>query len=163
MTQRIPASMTVEGVTAAQITALQNRATALEAANVTPAFSVYRNSGQTISTYATVATDAKEYDTANAVTAGVFTAPVAGYYQFNGYAGGATTPCATSIRFSKNSGAAYYLGTYMTGTANAVSQSALIYLAAGDTVQMQVQLAVSQSIATGIGGNLFQGFLVRAP
>ncbi|CAB5145104.1 C1q domain containing protein [uncultured Caudovirales phage] len=126
------------------------------------AFSVYRSGGQTISTWATVAADAKEYDTANAVSAGVFTAPVAGYYQFNGYAGGATTPCVTQIRFNKNAGAAYYLGTYMTGTANAVSQSALILLAAGDTVRMDVQLATSQSISTGIGGNFFQGFLARS-
>lgn len=127
-----------------------------------PAFSVYRNTSQTISTFATVAADVKEYDTASAVSAGVFTAPVAGYYQFNGYAGGATTPTTTQIRFSKNSGASFYSGSYLTGTANAVSASALIFLNANDTVQMQVQLGLSQSIATGIGGNFFQGFLARS-
>jgi hypothetical protein len=126
------------------------------------AFSVYRNTSQTISTFATVAADVKEYDVTNSVTAGVFTAPVAGYYQFNGYAAGATTPTTTQIRFSKNAGATYYSGTYMTGTANSVSASALIYLAASDTVQMQVQLGTSQSISTGVGGNFFQGFLARA-
>lgn len=135
------------------------------AANVAangPAFSVYRNTSQTISTYATVAADAKQYDTANAVSAGVFTAPVAGYYQFNGGVVVSTTACTAVLRFSKNSGAEMYYGTYVIGNVNAVAHSALIYLAAGDTVAMQVQFSVSQSVATGVGGNYFQGFLARS-
>jgi hypothetical protein len=127
-----------------------------------PAFSVYRNSGQTISAFATVAADAEEYDATNSVASGVFTAPVAGYYLFTGYAAAATTPCLTQIRFSKNAGAANYAGTYMTGNANAVSQCAMLRLAQGDTVAMQVFFSVSQSIGAGLGGNFFQGVLLRA-
>jgi len=120
------------------------------------AFSVYRNTAQTISTFATVAADVKEYDTANAVSAGVFTAPVAGYYQFNGYAGGATTPSTSQIRFSKNSGAAFYSGNYMTGTANAVSCSALIFLNAGDIIAGSTIIAMYDGtrfqLSSGAGG-----------
>lgn len=152
--------MTAEGLTAAAQTAAM--AAAILAARQVPAFSVYRSGGQTISTFATIAADAEEYDTHNAVASGVFTAPVAGYYQFNGYAGGATTPTTTQLRFSKNSGAAYYYGgTYPTGNLNSASASALILLAANDTVALQLFLGASQSITTGIAGNFFQGFLVR--
>lgn len=127
-----------------------------------PAFSVYRNSGQTVSTMATIAADAEQYDTHNAVASGVFTAPVAGYYMFVGMCANSTTPCLMTGRFKKNASEYYYGVTYPTGNVNSTSVTAIIYLALNDTVEFQVQQSTSQSISTGLGGNYFQGCMLRA-
>ena len=126
-----------------------------------PAFSAYRNSSQTISALATIAQDVKQYDTANALSAGIFTAPVAGYYWFNGLCANATTPCLMQMRFKKNA-SEYYYSAYSTGNVNSAAVTAQIYLALNDTVELQVSQSVSQSIATGLAGNFFQGALVRS-
>jgi hypothetical protein len=129
-----------------------------------PAFSAYRSTGQTIgSTFATIGCDAEEYDTTASHAAGVFTAPVAGIYEFKGYCGNSTTACAMNQRFVKNAASTpvYYSGAYAVGNVNTVSMAAQIQLAVGDTVSYQVTQSTSQSISTGLGGNFFQGALVR--
>lgn len=134
-------------------------------------FSVYRNAAWTVSSsaYGVVPYDTKLFDTGTNVDVvtnkGRFTAPVAGFYQFNANAGIATTTDASNyaIKFYKN-------GVAEAGTSNisvggvggaGPATSCLIQLAANDYVEALL-FAHGEAGATGKDNTAFSGFLVSA-
>lgn len=146
---------------------VQTKVTAAEI-SLTHKFYVYRNAAWTATAGSTtnIVFDTKVYDTASDfnATTGVFTAPVAGYYEIK-----------TSVNFSIASGAFTYLyvlkngATYtrgqqfINGAAGSVSphMSTIVQCAAGDTIQ--VQLTNSGAAGTGATGSdqtWMQGYLI---
>lgn len=138
-------------------------------------FSVYRNASYTTGG-ALPGTTAVVFDTKSgsgafdtggnfSTSTGLFTAPIAGFYQFNAFflintAGGN----GFGINLIKN-GAASNVGFVgiqgaTAGFGAAASVSALLQLAANDTVGVNAYNGASGT--TGAGGNGFQGFLVSA-
>lgn len=142
-------------------------------------FSVYRNSAQNIGNgaFAVLQCDTKIYDTGSNVdivtNKGRFTAPIAGFYQFNALVNAPLTGTSImGISLFKN-GARTVDGGFLDNTAftntvgNAVSVSATIQLSANDYVEAQIFGNSAYAISVGIsnttyGSSYFQGFLVSA-
>jgi hypothetical protein len=113
--------------------------------------------------FATIAFDTEQYDTGNNVSAGVFTAPVSGYYQFNWRSGATTSGLETFIASLFVDNAEYSRGV-MQGINTASSSSVgsdCVYVASGKTVDVRTYcnaaraLYVADTIQT-----CFSGFLV---
>ena len=129
-----------------------------------PAFSGYTNS-QAISanTETLIAYNTENFDTANAFSTStyLFTAPVAGYYQFNVYIGWTTTISANEsyAYIQKNSaGTAIMLYDLNPATYYGLGGSALLQASAGDTFGVKVY---QNNGTKTIGGTYFSGCLVR--
>lgn len=137
-------------------------------------FRAYLTGAQTLTAgaYTRLLCDTKSYDTGSNVdvttTKGRFTAPIAGYYHFNGLAQiAASGTTHFTIALYKN-GAVHSTGSSIATTAevntinSAVNVSDEISLAANDTVDLMVYCngAVALNVATPAAFNYFSGFLV---
>lgn len=107
----------------------------------------------------------EDFDTANAHSGGVFTAPISGYYQINGAIVlniGTVTACLLII--FKNGLRYCDIGAITSPLGNTgFAGGALVYLAAGDTIDLRVYSAATgnQIIGTDRNNSNFSGFLVR--
>ena len=136
-------------------------------------FSVYRNAAFTIpgNTTTLIQFDAREFDTGSNVdittNKGRFTAPVAGFYQFEAAVFGNTNGSGNNSTLLYKNGSSFkqgqqtYVGT-ATGTVPVVS--ALMQLSANDYVEVYsfFQGGGTVTITTGAITTYFCGFLVSA-
>lgn len=126
-------------------------------------FSVYRTAAHTSSTSATKITfDTELFDSNNNFATGTYTAPVAGFYQFNAIAGNTIATGTQIIAMLYKNGALEYYGSTFTAaaTASLSTVSALVQLAANDTVEVYFIGGAGSTMLTGKAGCFFQGFLV---
>ena len=130
-------------------------------------FNYYRNSALTLTSaaFTTLIYDTVTFDTGSnySNSTGKFTAPVAGFYQFQATINCQTAP-ATNITLSlfKNVSTEVARGVQaFSGSVNAVILSALISLSASDTIQVEYFSSSAVAISTGIVTQ-FSGFLVSA-
>lgn len=158
------------------VSAIQDGAVAQAdlAANVVgngPAFSAYLTGTQTLSAgaFTNIIPNIEEFDTANAFSDGIFTAPVAGYYLLTMVAGPLAST-STALRIHKRtligSVDTYHRVSQSDISAapliSVLSGSALIYLAVGDLITFQARFGISSSVLTGRELNVVAGVLVRA-
>lgn len=132
-------------------------------------FSVYRAAALTPGA-AMIIFDTKEFDTGTnySTVDGKFTAPIAGFYQFNASIQATFTAANTGIAISliKNgtvvkTGSIFvvmYAGVYNDG----VNISTILQLAAGDYIQVQESASSGKPLVTGAANTWFNGFLVSA-
>lgn len=129
-------------------------------------FSVTRTAAVTSnSSFVLVAFDGEDFDTGNNVSAGVFTAPVSGFYQFNWQAQMDTA--GSSIQFLAalfKNGSRFRDGNTETvnGAAGSVG-AAFLKLNAGDTIDIRVYSTTSKALSVGGTGGpipVFSGYLV---
>jgi hypothetical protein len=133
-----------------------------------PAFSVYQTTPQAYAGAGTtvILHQAKEFDTANAYTPanGRFTAPVAGYYQFNAtcYSPLASRSAETQLVLNTSTGLVYAGDDLIASSASIVTLSTLIFMAVGDWVNIGVYVQTGGT--SGVAGRytIFQGFLARS-
>ena len=132
------------------------------AANVVgngPAFSLYQTSAQSLSAaWTKLLMNAEEFDTSSAAVTGRFTAPVAGYYQIN---------AELAVTEQNTIGIAVYKNdahTKVGGFANAfsVGVSCVLFLRAGDYVEIYGFSTGTPSVSASQNDTHFQGFLARA-
>jgi len=130
-------------------------------------FGMYRNGALALTsgTPTQMAFDTLEFDSNNNTTLGAsakFTAPIAGYYQLNASVGvSAATPTRMFISIYKN-GSELKRGNDTGTTVQSVTVSALVQLAAGDTVDVRYFSATAGGSANGQGITYFNGYLVSA-
>ena len=141
--------------------------TVMDSGNM-PAFSVYLNSAQTLSsnTFTKITLNAKEYDTANAFDSTTnyrFTPQVAGYYQFNMQITVVTVICNIVPTLYKN-GTAYIRSSNLQTTSESVSGSWMVYLnGSTDYVELYGYNAqTSPTFTFGLSQTYFSGALVRS-
>lgn len=123
-------------------------------------FAVYRNAAANSGSgaFAKVAFDTELFDTGGNISSGTFTAPVAGFYQFNASVN-FTAGTATITSLFKNS-SEYYRGEQK-ATSGSNPVAALIQLAVNDTVE--VHAFGNTALALGVGSTTltwFNGYLV---
>lgn len=134
-------------------------------------FSVYRNAAYTTSGgwpgTTVLVFDTKLYDTGNnfSTSTGLFTAPIAGFYQFNVYASAnLSSGVGHGINLVKN-GAALGFGTGgATGSTTfnySDATAEILQLSANDTIGVNFYASANGG-AVGINLNRFSGFLVSA-
>lgn len=130
-------------------------------------FSVWRSAAANTgnATFAVVAFDTKIFDTGSNVSAGVFTAPVAGFYFFSWV--GATTATGLTVLSLHKNGTRTADGTlaHPGSAVDAGSGGALpVQLALNDTVDIRAYNSL-QAAALDVGSaytNFFTGFLISA-
>lgn len=126
-------------------------------------FSVWRNAAVNSGNgaFATVAFDTEVFDTGGNISAGVFTAPVSGYYQFNARVGTVNATVAELIvaLFVDNTETAR--GGHVASAARAASCSALLYLTANQAVTVRCYGTSAYALEVGYArNNYFSGFFV---
>ncbi len=116
------------------------------------------------SAFAVIAFDTEQYDTNGNLSAGVYTAPVAGFYQFNwgikiAQSGTAqTTLAALHLNGTRTSDGTQLVTTNVTIGG---SGSDIVQMAASDTADIRVFCTTTQALSVGtIFGNYFSGHLV---
>lgn len=127
-------------------------------------FSVYRNAGATTgnNAFAVVQFDTEEFDTGNNVAIGVFTAPVAGFYQLNWgiqFQSSSNTPVASLFKnnseLKRGSRA-----KQSTGVAGSVG-SVLVQLAANDAMDIRAFAETTTNLEVNAAIEcFFMGYLV---
>lgn len=127
-------------------------------------FDAYRNAAlnTAAATNTKLAYDAEAFDTGSnydSATNYRFTAPVAGFYQFNANLMLGATTVRLNLMFYKN-GAEHVRGADIATTVLGVNISALIQLAATDYVEVWYFADAAKAVTTGI--TRFSGFLVSA-
>lgn len=115
--------------------------------------------------FAVVAFDTEQYDTNNNVSAGVFTAPVNGFYQFNFHItiNGTVGVSLNAIALFKNGVQVSDGGSIsIAASTNGLHGSDIIQLTAGDTVDVRAYngAAATALIVGTIFNNYFSGHLV---
>lgn len=128
-------------------------------------FSVYRNASQNTSalSFAKVVFDAELFDTNNNFASGTYTAPVAGFYQFNARVGtGGIVNGAISIYVNGSDKYRGVEGNLTSGVNNGYNVSTLIQLSANDTVEIYIYSSATVALAVGstVFATYFNGFLV---
>lgn len=129
-------------------------------------YSIGANATILLNTATTLTCLTKVYDTGNnySTTTGSFTAPVAGFYQFNGQVDVLATSSGSYIWASlfKN-GSEFFRGNRQIpgtgGSAAAVSVSVMLQLAANDTIQLGYYSGVATTTENN-SGTFLQGYLV---
>lgn len=129
-------------------------------------FSVYKTVGQNVGAASTKVTfDTVNFDTSNnfdAVTNFRFTAPTAGFYQFNARAELAAPYTYFILRLYKN-GSSFRIGPDLRAGAaeGGTGMSELLQLAAGDYIEVFVECNAAIALTVGTSGLCyFSGFLV---
>jgi len=134
-------------------------------------FNVYRNAAYTFAASAhtnPVPFDTKVFDTSDnfSTTTGEFTAPIAGFYQFNVTIGYASTSGNVYQMMIYQNGTGYYmdLKDSSVNTSQWMTASILIEAAVGDTfvIDFYNSAGSGPAMAVGLGNNSFSGFLVSA-
>jgi hypothetical protein len=136
-------------------------------------FSVYRTSAVNVtSSYTVLPFDTKSFDTGTNIDVvtnkGRFTAPVAGFYQFEAVAGftGSSGNSYMILAFYKNGSGIYFGSAAGTTGGLAVTRSnisALLQLSANDYVEVYMEANGTAALQVGDATvNGFQGFLVSA-
>jgi hypothetical protein len=137
--------------------------TAMVSGNM-PAFSVYNNTGQSISTNTTTKCNfnTEEWDTNNNFASSRFTPTVAGYYVFSCNIGFQASNTYGSLTLYKNGSAARTL-TYPQASSGSMAGSCMDY-ANGTTDYFEVYIYIvnGQNVNGNAQGGYFQGCLVRA-
>jgi hypothetical protein len=101
------------------------------------------------------------YDTNSNFASSRFTATVAGYYQFNGAVGNASGVTMLLAMLSKNGTLELY-GNYSAASTYLSNVSGLLYLGAGDYVELFGYSATSSTVAASGLTTYLTGFLARA-
>lgn len=129
-------------------------------------FSVYRNAAANSgnNAYAKITFDTEVFDTNSNFATGTYTAPVAGFYQFNWSVSFSTGAADINAALYKN-GAIHKWGgetLFITaGTAGYSSASVLVQSAANDTWEIYAYANTTTALRVGgAGENHFSGFLV---
>lgn len=128
-------------------------------------FRAYRNAAANTGngTFAVIAMDTEQFDTNGNLSAGVYTAPVNGFYQFNGAANVSVGNVDAALSLFKN-GSEYSRGSQ--GTASGTTEtgytvSDVIQLVAGDTIDLRIFAATTKGLTVGsIAQNYLSGYLV---
>lgn len=131
-----------------------------------PAFRAYRSTNQNLAasnTFYKMVCNSVVFDKTNNFSGGTFTAPISGIYQFSAQAQLTATGASNGQCFLYVNGVSH---TFFGGTAvgSTGAGSALVELAAGDTVDVYVKITGSAAW-TVIGdstSSYFSGFLARA-
>lgn len=129
-------------------------------------FSVYLTSAQnTINGATRILYDTKEFDTGSNIdiltNKGRFTAPIAGFYQFNAVAEAALVSGFLTVLLYKN-GSLFKNGQSSTAGSPNIVGSWCIQLAAGDFAEIFISSGSAVALGTGSNVNVFSGFLVSA-
>jgi hypothetical protein len=128
-------------------------------------FSVYLATAQnTIAGSTRILFDTREFDTGSNVdvvtTKGRFTAPVAGFYQFNVGANANTSATFLTIQLMKN-GSVFKVGESSTNNnPNLNSAFGPIQLAVNDTIDINLNAGAAVAIGTGASTTFFGGYLI---
>lgn len=134
-------------------------------------FRGYRNSAQNTASgsYTVILCDAEDYDTNNnfdiATNKGRYTAPVSGFYQFNGAGGISASSGLTAVEVAlfKNGVACSY-GQISGNTASTGSVqstvSDMVQLSAGDYMELQIYCNATTAMVVGSAAAFFGGYLV---
>lgn len=125
-----------------------------------------QNTGSPVDTYSPIVFNAENFDTSNNfdTASGGFTAPIAGFYQFNWtinvtIAGPDTFEAALFINSALYSrGFRSAINTVLVG----FTGSDFVQLAAGDIVKVDASSTTARAISTGASNTFFSGFLVAA-
>jgi hypothetical protein len=129
-----------------------------------PAFSVYNNTGQSISTNTTTKCNfnTEEWDTNNNFASSRFTPTVAGYYTFASNIGFQATNSYGVLVLYKNGSASRYL-TYAQSSSGALSGGCMDYAnGTTDYFEIYIYIANGQNVGGNASSGYFQGCLVRA-
>ncbi len=132
-------------------------------------FSVYRTAAQnSLTTPTVVLMDTKLFDTSSnvdvATNKGRFTAPIAGYYHFDGLAGNTVASATTTFVYLYKNGSMAKRGTGNSSSATGTysSVSGFIQLAANDYVELYFVGGGGSTMGIGQTDCYFDGFLVSA-
>jgi hypothetical protein len=116
--------------------------------------------------FAVVAYDTEQFDTSSNIASGVFTAPIAGFYQFNWSASATVSAGADETLISAlfvDGVVSSYGNTITYRNLQGSSGSDFIQLAASQTVDVRVFCATARALSVGdTVRNYFSGFLVSA-
>jgi hypothetical protein len=128
-----------------------------------PAFSVYNNTGQSVSTNTTTKCNfnTEEWDTNNNFASSRFTPTVAGYYTFSCNIGFQNSNTYGTLILYKNGSSSRYL-TYAQSSSGALSGSCMDYAnGTTDYFEIYINIAAGQNVNGNSQSGYFQGALIR--
>lgn len=129
-----------------------------------PAFSVYNNTGQSVSTSTTtkLTFNTEEWDTNNNFASSTFTPTVAGYYTFASNIGFQASNSYGVLVLYKNGSASRYL-TYAQSSSGSLAGGCMDYAnGTTDYFELYINIANGQNVGGNASSGYFQGCLVRA-
>ena len=129
-----------------------------------PAFSVYNNTGQSVSTSTTtkLTFNTEEWDTNNNFASSTFTPTVAGYYTFASNIGFQASNSYGILVLYKNGSASRYL-TYAQSSSGSLAGGCMDYAnGTTDYFELYINIANGQNVGGNAPSGYFQGCLVRA-
>lgn len=129
-----------------------------------PAFSVYNNTGVSVSSGVTtkLTFNTEEWDTNNNFASSRFTPTVAGYYVFTSDIGFQSSNTYGTLTLYKNGSAARYM-TYAQSASGALAGSCMEYAnGTTDYFELYINIAAGQNVGGNAPSGYFQGAMVRA-